>query len=116
MRCPSPNHRLMAESPDGVPGASRSPLPLIVEHEARRFQVEDQFRADPQRTAEGWERRFLADPDRAREAIALYEKLGYEVCADPVDATILGAHCDDCALASMMHFMMIYTRKPQEAE
>jgi hypothetical protein len=67
------------------------------------------IRPDPARLAAGWERRFVADPARAEEAVKLYAALGYEVCADPVRPEDLDEGCDACLLAS--HFKTIYTRR-----
>lgn len=83
----------------------------LVEHEARRVLSERVLEGDPRRLAEGWERRFMADGRRAEEAIALYEELGYEVCADPVRREDLGDDCDDCQLVALLKFVTIYTRR-----
>jgi hypothetical protein len=88
-----------------------SSLGPIVEGEARRVLSNAQLEGDPQRLADGWERRFIADARRAEEAIELYSQLGYEVCADPVRAEELGEECDDCQLLAALQFKMIYTRK-----
>jgi hypothetical protein len=83
----------------------------LVEQEARRVLSERVLEGDPQRLAEGWERRFIADGRRAEEAIALYEALGYEVCADPVRREDVGDDCDDCQLVALLKFVTIYTRR-----
>jgi hypothetical protein len=90
-------------------------LGRIVEGEAKRALEESQVRADPARLAEGWERRFLADATRAAEATALYQTLGYETCADPIRREDLTGDCDDCQLVMLLHYRMIYTRRPQAA-
>ncbi len=89
--------------------ASLGPL---VEQEAKRLLSERVLEGDPQRLADGWERRFIADGRRAEEAIALYEQLGYEVCADPVQREDVGDDCDECQLVALLKFVTIYTRKP----
>lgn len=90
-------------------------LGLVVEQEARRTFTEAQLAADPARVAAGWERRFVTDASRAREAMDLYEELGYEVCADPVQAESLQDECRDCWLVTQLRFVTIYTRtKGQE--
>jgi hypothetical protein len=61
--------------------------------------------------AEGWERRFIADPERVDEAVELYAQLGFEVHAEPVLASELGGDCNDCALVATCHFKTIYTRR-----
>ena len=68
--------------------------------------------ADPQLVADGWERRYLADPDRAREAIDLYESLGYEVKAQSLTPGDFGPNCGDCASVVCSNYVLIYTRKP----
>ncbi len=67
---------------------------------------------DPKLVAEGWERRFIADPPRAKEAIQLYTELGFEVLAEPVKETELDSDCADCKLVISRLFVTIYTRKP----
>ncbi len=86
-------------------------LGLVVEQEARRTFTETQLAPDPARVAAGWERRFVTDATRAHEAMDLYEELGYEVCADPVQAESLEDECRDCWLVTQLRFVTIYTRK-----
>jgi hypothetical protein len=94
--------------------ASLGPL---VEQEARRFLSEAQLQGDPARIAEDWERRFIADAQRAQEAMELYSELGYEVCADPVRPEEMGEECEDCQLLAALRFKIIYTRKrPSNSE
>ncbi len=69
-----------------------------------------QLAPDPARVAAGWERRFIADAERAAEAIQLYEELGYEVCADPLRPDDLAGECEDCRLLMLLQFKTIYTR------
>jgi len=59
--------------------------------------------------------RFLADATRAAETIALYETLGFETCADPIRREDLTGDCDDCQLVMLLHYRMIYTRRPPAA-
>jgi len=87
------------------------PLSFLVESEARRVLSESQLRPDPERLAEGWERRFIADAARADEAVALYESLGFEVVADPIRPDEMGEDCEDCRLLALMKFRTIYTRR-----
>ena len=107
--------------PDGRPGSSPETSPqredlrrlgLLVEAEARRALSEAQLEVDPQRIADGWKRRFIADRTRAEEAIELYTQLGYEVCADPIMREELADDCEDCLLVAQMRFVTIYTRRP----
>ncbi len=66
---------------------------------------------DPELLAGGWERRQLADPDRAKEAIELYESLGFEVLAKELTEEDFGDACKTCAIAGCNGYVMIYTRK-----
>lgn len=66
---------------------------------------------DPQLLAQGWERRFIADPMRAKEAVQLYTDLGFEVLAEPVKENELSEECSDCKLIVSRLFVTIYTRK-----
>lgn len=59
---------------------------------------------------EGWSRRFVAAPARLKEAIALYESLGYEVHTEPLTPEELRDECQDCRLAVAL-FRVIYTRR-----
>ena len=70
-----------------------------------------QLQADPALVAQGWERRFTADAQRAKEAMELYEQLGYEVRAEPVRPEELDDDCEDCGTVVAFHFLAIYTRK-----
>jgi hypothetical protein len=92
--------------PDRVAASLR----LVVEGEARRTLSESQLAPDPALTAEGWERRFIADPRRAREATDLYTQLGFEVRAEPLSPEELGDDCSDCQLV-LLGFRTIYTRR-----
>jgi hypothetical protein len=106
--------------PDGDPSSDRETLHhrevrrlgFLVEAEARRALSEAQLEGDPQRIADGWERRFIADRPRAEEAIELYAGLGYEVCADPIMPDELADDCEDCLLVAQLRFVTIYTRRP----
>ena len=105
-----------------MPPKSREPEPpedarrlgLLVEAEARRALSEAQLEGDPERIADGWERRFIADRPRAEEAIELYTGLGYEVCADPILPDELADDCEECLLVAQLRFVTIYTRRPSE--
>jgi hypothetical protein len=85
----------------------------LVEQEARRVLSEAEIAPDPQRIADGWERRFIADGPRADEMIALYRELGFEVAADPVRPEQLGDDCQDCQVLILLEFKTIYTRRPE---
>ncbi len=68
----------------------------------------------PQSSApeDGWERRFVAGPERAREAVELYAQAGFEVLAVPAEPEDLGDGCDSCPLVEAGRFRVIYTRRP----
>jgi hypothetical protein len=83
----------------------------IVRQEAHRVLSDAQLAPDPARLAAGWERRFVADGERAAEAIRLYEELGFEVAADPLTPEDLTGDCSDCRLLMLMQFRTIYTRR-----
>jgi hypothetical protein len=106
------DERTIGRADTAAAGAAKR-LGRIVEGEARRALDEDQVRANPARIAEGWERRFLADAARAAEAVALYQALGFETCADSVRREDLTGDCDDCQLLMLLQYRMIYTRRPQ---
>lgn len=80
-------------------------------HSTGRFLSDDQLKPDPALVAEGWERRFTADEQRAKEVTELYAQLGYEVRAEPVRAEELDDDCQDCRTVVSIHFRTIYTRK-----
>ena len=61
--------------------------------------------------AEGWQRRYLADEPRAREALELYDSLGYEVRAEPLEAADFGPRCGECSELVCRSYVLIYTRK-----
>lgn len=71
-----------------------------------------EFPADPKLVAEGWQRRFMADPARVEESTRLYTDLGFEVRAKAIDPTELSELCGDCRLATCKAYVTIYTRKP----
>jgi hypothetical protein len=66
---------------------------------------------DPRLVAEGWQRRFMADPTRIKEALQLYTDLGYEVRLEAVQPAELSLACGDCRLATCRAYQTIYTRK-----
>lgn len=61
--------------------------------------------------AEGWERRYLAEPDRAKEAVAMYSSLGYEVKEHKIQPDEFSAACGECPSMVCRTHVMIYTRK-----
>lgn len=66
---------------------------------------------DPEMVAKGWERRFMADPNRLEESVNLYRELGYEIQINPVRPEELSVVCGDCRLAVCSAYSTIYTRK-----
>jgi hypothetical protein len=90
---------------------SSQQLSSLVAQEARRVLTEEQLRPNPTLVAEGWERRFIADARQAKEAIELYSQLGFEVLAEPVQASEMGDNCQDCQALALLQFKTIYTRK-----
>jgi hypothetical protein len=85
-------------------------LGVVVEAEARRMLSQEQFEPDPHLVSQGWQRRFMADGLRAREAMDLYRELGYEVRAEPVRTEEVADECGDCQLLMALRFTTIYTR------
>ena len=68
---------------------------------------------EPALAAEGWEARFLADPGRAEEAMALYRGLGLEAMARPLDPARFDARCAGCASTACRTAVVVYTRRPR---
>ena len=68
------------------------------------------IRSHAELLAAGWERRYVADAARAKEAVETYGALGYEVLAQPIEPEQVPASCGDCSSAVCRSFMLIYTR------
>ena len=62
--------------------------------------------------AEPWERRFVADPERAREAVELYRQADFEVRVEPGLPEDVREECESCWLVQAGYFRVIYTRRP----
>ncbi len=92
------------------PDRSR-PLSLLVEGEARRVLSEASFARTLRGSRTAGSAGSSADSARAEEAIRLYESLGFEVAADPIQPDEMGEDCDDCQLLALMKFRTIYTRR-----
>lgn len=58
----------------------------------------------------GWTQRFVVAPVRLKEAVELYESMGYEVHLEPLASEELQAECEGCRLA-VAFFRVIYTRR-----
>lgn len=67
---------------------------------------------DPILAAQGWEKRFVADLRRAKEAAELYRQMGFEVRLEPINAANLPQGCDECRLIALLQFRTVYTYKP----
>lgn len=61
---------------------------------------------------EGWERRFVADAERAREASELYRRAGFEVRVAPALPEDFAEPCEGCWLVQSGWFRVVYTRRP----
>ena len=86
-------------------------LEALFERSSDRFLSDAQLQPDPALVAEGWERRFTADEQRAQEAMELYTQLGYEVRAEPLRPGEFHDSCQDCGTTVSASFCTIYTRK-----
>ena len=80
------------------------------------LNLEFAISADPKLVAQGWVRRFLADPARAKEAVDIYSSLGYEVKAQKLSPEDFGAMCGNCSSTICNSHVMIYTRKPGDSK
>jgi hypothetical protein len=68
-------------------------------------------RTDPALVADGWVRRYLADPERAREAVETYGAAGFEVRLEPLKPGNFAEHCQGCAAIVCRTYVVVYTRK-----
>ncbi len=66
---------------------------------------------DLELVAQGWVRRHLVAPDRARESMDLYASLGFEVQARPLAPDDFPPQCAHCASEACRSYVMIYTRR-----
>jgi hypothetical protein len=71
------------------------------------YSVQD----DPGLTSHGWVRRFMASPERAREATELYEGMGFEVKVVELTRADFGPNCAECGSSLCQSYVLIYTRK-----
>ena len=79
--------------------------------EKRNSIPEVHFDPDPELVKQGWERRFITDPDQVKDTLQLYTDLGFEIHIEPVKPTELSAICGECRLVTCNTFVTIYTRK-----
>lgn len=70
------------------------------------------IRSDPDLEADGWVRRFVADPVRAREAVEIYTASGFDVRVQPLTPERFGPGCDACAQVACATWSIVYTRHP----
>lgn len=83
----------------------------LLQSSSDRFLSEAQLRPDPALAAEGWQRRFTVDEERAKEVVELYAQLGYEVRAEPVVPDVAADDCHACQSFVALRLRTIYTRK-----
>ena len=86
-------------------------LDALFSRSAGPFLSEAQLQPDPALLADGWERRFTADFQRAAEAVELYTTLGYEVRAESMRPEEFTDQCEGCRSLAAQEFKTIYTRK-----
>ena len=79
-------------------------------------KIDFELAPDPELLAQGWERRFMADPARAGESAELYEALGYEVLTEPVKPVELPDACTDCKVVVYFSYVNVYTRRKRSDE
>ncbi len=89
------------------------PLGSIVQQEASKLFSSETISPDPELIADGWERRFVADGPRVKEAIDLYTEMGLDVRAEPVKQDQMAEKCEGCHIHMMLNFQTLYTRKKQ---
>ena len=86
--------------------------PLGTNHRESSVHKPDlDFLPNPRLVEEGWERRFMADPECARESTEMYQSLGFEVLSEPVLPAELSEVCTDCQVAVCRLYVTLYTRK-----
>jgi hypothetical protein len=69
---------------------------------------------DPGLIEQGWARRFMAAPDRARESVELYQSMGFEVKVVELTPADFGPNCTECGSGLCQSYVLIYTRKQSE--
>ncbi len=89
-------------------------IDALLTRSSRRSLSEAQLQPDPALVADGWERRFTADSQRAAEAIELYTKLGYEVRVESLRPEEITGECEGCHSLATLEFKTIYTRKKKD--
>lgn len=71
-------------------------------------------KAEAQLTADGWERRYVADLRAAKEAEENYRQLGFEVKLVPPDPESLRDECSDCKVV-IGDYRIVFTRRKKAA-
>ncbi len=69
-----------------------------------------QLETDAVLFAAGWERRFIAEPQRAEEMAQMYRELGYAVRLEPVKLINLKDECAGCQVV-FEKFLAVYTKR-----
>lgn len=65
---------------------------------------------DAQLLAEGWQRRFITDAERAKYAGEMYAELGHEVRVETIALEALKEECHGCLLI-LKQLRAVYTRE-----
>lgn len=64
----------------------------------------------------GWVRRYLADPQRAQEAVETYGSAGFEVHLQQLVPDDFAASCRGCAATVCVSYVVVYTRKKKQEQ
>ncbi len=102
----------MSEPTDREPGNIKEPLHMLNQQCAKNSgsALGCALPADSTLSAQGWEKRFLADARMAKEAVQTYSELGYEVRLEPLREDEMKDECSGCK-SLLKHFKTVYTRK-----
>ncbi len=104
----------MNEKPRNIPLPQQRPEHATAERQDPINCAEEiGAQADPKLAALGWERRHLADPQRAQEATELYESLGFDVLIQELSEEDFAEACRECASDICRTYVLIHTRKKQ---
>lgn len=64
--------------------------------------------------SQGWSRRFISEGERLKEAVEMYESIGFEVHLEPVIAGETEEECDLCFETEAKTYYTIYTRSSRK--